>query len=558
MMRFVQAARWGSVAVTATLCLAVFVPFAYAVTADDVFEADDTPTMARDVTSYFAPERNWFGSTPRAEGRTFTSVPAGTTPDDEDWVRFSVTANDLALAQSYLFEAIGASAGLDPVIEIYGPVSSAAEVTFTAPANLVESTTTAGVTETDPLALDWNDDGIWFERRSSSIVFIPEQEGLYFVRVRPYYHYAGGWGSALSSSAGAYSLRYKIGGYSRLSGADRITTAIDVAQERFPVTGPDSHIALLASAYSFPDALSGSTLAGAVEGPMLLTPGNTLPATVRAELVRLGVTKVYILGGNAAISPSVASAVDAIPGVHVERIPGANRIDTARLVALEAASLGPTAPLAFVVNAQKFPDALAASPMATYNDAPILLTDGTTLSGETRRALAEASLGITDVVIVGGTSVVSTGVENQIKALLGGSGRVRRISGSNRYQTARNFAVWATGPTTEVATVGTPANPGALETLDFNRIGVASGENFPDALAGGVFCGLSRAPILLTGPTLSPYVLDVDWGAATPRPDYYGAAPYVMLRSYVIGGPGVIDTVTLRVLDIFTGPSPLP
>lgn len=550
--------RLGRVALASILCALLYVPGAFAATAADAFETDDVPSQARDITAYFAPERNWFGSTPRSEIRTIESVLAGTQPNDEDWIRFSVTASDLALAQSYLIEAVGGSLGVDPVIEIYGPVASAAEVTYTLPAALVESTATAGVTQTDPLAFEWNDDGIWFERRSSSVVFIPEETGSYYVRVRPYYHFSGGWSSPLSSAAGSYTLRYKIGGFSRLAGADRLTTAIEVSQERFPVSGPDSKVALLANAYSFPDALSGSTLAGAVGGPVLLCPSDKLPSSVRAELVRLGVTKVYILGGTKAISVGVASAVDAISGVSIERIGGANRAATARLVAREAASVRPTASLAFVVNADRFPDALAASPMATYNNAPVLLTNGTSLTSDTRYALTDSLLGIDDVVIVGGTAVVSSAVESQIKTILGGSGHVRRIAGSNRYQTARNFAVWATGPTTTIETVGTTLNPTALETLDFHRIGVASGEDFPDALAGGVFCGLSRAPILLTGSTeLSPYLLNPSYVGSPPRPDYYGAAPYVISRSYVIGGSKAVSTINYRVLDIFTGPSPL-
>ncbi len=550
------------VAVAGLLCVLLSASTAFAATAKDALEVDDTPAQARDITAYFAPDRNWFGSSPRSESRSFTSVPAGTQPADEDWVRFTVTDKDIDLAQSYLFEAVSGSNRVDPVIEIYGPVHSAAEPDYTAPAALVESTVTPETTQTDPLAVEWNDDGIWFERRSSSVVFIPEDKpegvGTYYVRVRPYYHFDGGWTSPKSSLAGSYTLRYKIGGFSRLYGADRLATAIDVSQERFPTTGPDKKIALIANAYSFPDALSGSTLAGAVGGPVLLTRGDRLPSSVRNELIRLGVTKVYILGGPVAISNPVAKAVDAIPGVSIERVGGSNRVATARLVAREAASYGPTAPLAFVVNSSKFPDALAASPMATYNVAPVLLTDGSTLSQDTRRALADSLLGIDDVVIVGGTAVVSSAVESEIRSILGGSRHVRRVAGSNRYQTARNFAVWATGPTVDIETVGTSSNPTALKTLDFHRIGVASGEDFPDALAGGVFCGFARAPILLTASTkLSPYLLNPSYVGTAPRPDYYGAAPYIISRSYVIGGSSAVSTINYRVLDIFTGPSPL-
>lgn len=536
---------------------------------------DDTPATARDVTQYLSsayndPDAHWFGSAPRVEGHSVNWVEEETTTtpaaSDEDWVKFQFTSSDYYAGNSYLFEAASVDTLVDPVIEVYGP--SAADPTQ--PGELVESSELEGVTQTDPSAILASDDGAWFADRSASVSFIPETVGWYFVRVRPYYQFEGGpYEAGFRGGTGRYLLSFKVGQTTRISGADRIETAVAVSKQRFPSRGPDGKAALLANAYSFPDALSGSTLAGAVGGPILLTSGTTLSSATKAEIDRLDVETVYLLGGTAALNSSVAAGVDAIAvtatrTVDVVRIPGVNRFDTARLVALKAAQVADTASVAFVANSHSFPDALAASPMAAHNSAPVLLTRQDSLDSRALAALNDPALGITDVVIVGGTGVISTTVQNQIASALGGSTHVRRIAGNSRYSTARDFAIWATGwqagpyPASHVDQVGTVADPDALATLDFNRIGLASGENFPDALAGGPFCGLAGSPILLTKPTvMSPYVLDyLDLRPIGSRNDYYGAAPYAFERCFVIGGSAAVNDSVFRLWDLWTGPGP--
>ncbi len=60
-----------------------------------------------------------------------------------------------------------------------------------------------------------------------------------------------------------------------------------------------------------------------------------------------------------------------------------------------------------------------------------------------------------------------------------------RLAGTDRYQTARAVADFG---------VGEGWN-------DYNFVGVATGTNFPDALAGGVGCGRMGGVLLLTNPT---------------------------------------------------------
>ncbi|MDZ4177934.1 MAG: cell wall-binding repeat-containing protein, partial [Coriobacteriia bacterium] len=371
----------------------------------DAFEADNTWQTARDVGAIVgvSGDTGYYGEPMGVQARTFHFVDDATATSDEDWVRFTVSATDIDTGLSYIFEAFPSSSAVRPVIEIYGPGSA----NPTAPGNLPASSAEPTLTAIDPNAIQPGQalayNGRWSGDVAASVSFIPAAAGTYYVRVRPYYQHESGIDPGFGGGVGSYQLRMKAGQLSRLSGADRIATAVAVSRERYPATGPDSKACIIASGFAFPDALAGSTLAGAVDGPLLLTARDSLPSAVTAELRRLGITQVYLLGGTAAVTDRVKTSIEAL-GISVKRVSGATRMATARQIALEAARHTTPARLAFVVNALNFPDALAASPMATHNVAPILLTGSATLDAQAEAALKDSALGITDVVIIGGTS----------------------------------------------------------------------------------------------------------------------------------------------------------
>jgi len=532
--------------------------FAYTADAFETGTGDDTPTAARDITTLMDSVGSYgFQGLPMStESHTFDTVNDAGPSSDVDWVKFTVTQTDIDTAYSYIIEAVSVDGAVDPVIELYGPVSNPAALATTPIGSLVGSVEATMFTQTDPLALAANDEASWISMASSSLSFIPDVPGTYYARIRPYYQFVGGdLPSGYGAGEGRYTLRVKNGQFTRLSGADRITTAVAISRERFASQPPHSGAVIVANGYGFADALAGSTLAGVLDAPVLLTSANALPASVSAEITRLGADTVYVLGGTSAVQPAVFNALDSLPGVTAKRVSGTDRIATACEVAREAAGITQTSQVAFVVNSRNFPDALAASPMAAFNGAPVLLTGATALDPKVAAALADPALGITDVVIVGGTSAVSATVATQISSALGGASHVKRIAGSTRYDTARDFAVWATGIETGTPRVGTSAAPDALGTLEFARIGVASGTNFPDALAGGVFCGLSGAPILLTeSATVSPYLLDWD-GVLPPGQDYWFASDLAIMRSYVFGGTSAVTYGVHLLLDTFSGPA---
>ncbi|MDP2233384.1 MAG: S8 family serine peptidase, partial [Actinomycetota bacterium] len=116
-----------------------------------------------------------------------------------------------------------------------------------------------------------------------------------------------------------------------VAGADRFATAVKASQMSFP---EGTETVVIATGRNWPDALGGTALAGAVDGPMLLCDSTTLPASTAAELERLGATSVYLLGGTRAVSTAVADGIEDVVGDgSVTRISGADRYATARMVA---------------------------------------------------------------------------------------------------------------------------------------------------------------------------------------------------------------------------------
>lgn len=271
----------------------------------------------------------------------------------------------------------------------------------------------------------------------------------------------------------------------RMWGIDRFETSYAISRSTFAT----ATTAVIANGLAFPDALAAAGLAGVVDGPVLLTMGNSAPYGIVRELTRLGVTKIYVVGGTAAVSDSVYAKLQAIGSIASwERLSGSDRYQTAKKVAeeiwRESGQPGDMAQ-AFVVRGDDFADALAVSPFAFHEGIPVLLTRPDALSTQTSSFLD--TYDVQDVYVAGGLSAVSAGVFDDLEDIAGDD--VYRWSGANRYATAAR-----------VAEQGMLAGFGT----DWSTVGIATGISFPDALSGGASSGMYGGPLLLTkGTSLS-------------------------------------------------------
>ena len=114
------------------------------------------------------------------------------------------------------------------------------------------------------------------------------------------------------------------GVWDRLGGTDRYETMSAIVSEGFSTASR----AVVATGQNFPDALTASSLAGAMDAPVILTASDHLSDAARRELQELNVREVIILGGEAAVSPVVEQEIAGM-GITCGRIAGADRFDTA-------------------------------------------------------------------------------------------------------------------------------------------------------------------------------------------------------------------------------------
>lgn len=260
----------------------------------------------------------------------------------------------------------------------------------------------------------------------------------------------------------------------RIHGGTRYETAVEISKQSFSA----SPYALIASGENFPDALGGGPLAIQLQAPILLVGKNSVPAVVTAELERLGVTTIYLAGGESVISAEVETSLKSL--AKVERISGMNRYETNLAFLPMIRSLN-NAPLAaktvhWHVNGTNFPDALAAAPLVAQMNAKRTSDVGAHFLTLQRPGLAVNP----DSYAIGGPSVVA-------------GEPLKRIHGATRYETAVKIA---------------QEYPKSLgKSID--TIYLSNGENFPDALAASPLISKENAALLLTtSKSLSPETKD--------------------------------------------------
>jgi putative cell wall-binding protein len=264
-----------------------------------------------------------------------------------------------------------------------------------------------------------------------------------------------------------------------IAGTSRFHTAVAASQEAYPA---GSDYVIIATGRNWPDALGGTALAGALDAPILLSEPTSLPAVTATEISRLGATHAIILGGTGAVSAGVQNTLATTMGLVVERIFGDDRYQTADAVALRTIEvLGVDYDgTAFVATGANFPDALAAAPLAAAQGWPLFLAHPT---GGLLPGTVAAMGAVDEALILGGTGAVGTAVQTQLATTMGLT--TTRLEGINRYVTAVAIASYGVNSAGHV----------------WDRVGIATGEDYPDALAGGVLQGKVGSVMLLTTPT---------------------------------------------------------
>ena len=292
----------------------------------------------------------------------------------------------------------------------------------------------------------------------------------------------------------------------RYAGANRYATAATISATDFPDPNAVDTV-FVATGLDFPDGLAGGATAARLGAPLLLVNSSGVPSETADELTRLSPDTIVIVGGTAVVPDAVKTTLEGYAPTVI-RVFGANRYDTAIAISHYGFPTPGTADTVFVATGLNFPDALAAGPAAAFLNGPVLLVPGT--APDLPQSVADEILRLdpATIVVVGGTGAVSTGIYDDLDTLQG-SDTVTRISGADRYATAAAIATYAF-------------------TGGADRAYIATGLNFPDALAGAAAAGWWGSPILLVPGSSLPTAVSAEVTRETPT------------RIAVLGGAAVV------------------
>ena len=237
----------------------------------------------------------------------------------------------------------------------------------------------------------------------------------------------------------------------RISGKDRITTSVEISKSAYTT----SENVVLASGFNFADALSAGQLASALDAPLLLSSQDKLDSQTKNEIERLKAKKVYVVGGDNAISKTGIDTNLQSSNINVTRLEGQDRYSTSQKV-MEKTKEIINPEYLLIASGKNFPDALAATGFFVNHKSVMVLSDGLTYPQSNLKEIA-----------IGG--------KNQLP-LKGFKGK--RVSGKDRYETAL-----------EIAKLSFDKNNNAI---------LASGEVFADSLSAVSLTKKHNAPIILT------------------------------------------------------------
>ena len=194
------------------------------------------------------------------------------------------------------------------------------------------------------------------------------------------------------------------------------------------------------------------------------------------------------------------AAVVSTPDIH--RLAGNDRYATA--AAISTATFTPGVPYLFIATGQNFPDALAGGALAAQLGIPVLLVRSGSIPAPTLAEIQRLAPFV--IYVLGGPGAVSNAVVSQLSGLA----PTERIFGANRYATAAAIAAAGFEP-------GVP------------NVFIATGLNFPDALAGVPATAAQGGPLLLVKPNAIPPETASALTTLDPQ------------RIVILGGTGVVS-----------------
>ncbi|MHB8681200.1 MAG: cell wall-binding repeat-containing protein [Acidimicrobiales bacterium] len=203
------------------------------------------------------------------------------------------------------------------------------------------------------------------------------------------------------------------------------TDAFNDTAGNFTTTAPAAgalKTAIVATDGGFQDAMSAGGLAWSAHFPVLLTPTASLGTQANNALINLGIQQVIVMGGPAAVSNAVVTAIQAM-NIPVLRIAGTDLTDTSQFMAQfvngDVGGQDWDATALYVSRGDFYADGLAGSVVSGFNKKPLVLTlDPNTVTSALGKFLNGAGLAnsgidqtedgpVVTVTALGGTQAIT-------------------------------------------------------------------------------------------------------------------------------------------------------
>ncbi len=272
----------------------------------------------------------------------------------------------------------------------------------------------------------------------------------------------------------------------RIAAGDPIAAGVAMSLQRFPDEGSAAY-AVLSRDDNFADSLAGAPLSAG--GPLLYTATEALTSATETELLRALPPggRVYLLGGEVAVSPAVVAELTAA-GFEPVRLAGPSRVETSVAVARAVRAVGgrgqgrlavarafgpPESPTA------AWADSVTGGGWAASEGVPILVTGTDEVHPAVAAFLVEDAPSQT--VVLGGTTAISDAALAQLPNPL-------RVAGAERAGTAAAIAeqLW----------------PSAGSQRPYLALNAFRDDGWLFGLAAGGLAADLGAPVLVVGDTV--------------------------------------------------------
>ncbi|AFQ46088.1 cell wall-binding repeat-containing protein [Desulfosporosinus meridiei] len=277
----------------------------------------------------------------------------------------------------------------------------------------------------------------------------------------------------------AYETGSRIGSQA----SDNVALSVEIAKQGW-TSAPN---VILARDDQFSDSLAAAPLSKKLDAPILMTASGTLDSRTLTALHELGARNIYIVGGTVAVSQTIEDTLS--KDFTVTRIAGLQGYDTAALISSQVGI--DSTQTVYLANGSAIPDAIAISAFAGAHGNPILLTDRDTLPASTLQALI--NLNAKNVVLLGGTAVISNSVESQLSDRF----LVQRWGGYDRYDTQGLIFQ-------NLLNKDNPQSPLYFTSGLVRQDDVSSGKPYADALLTAALAAKNGGFVAMTQPNSLP------------------------------------------------------